>query len=108
VIIACDFRVVETALLKRLHVLVFIERPGRMSSGPGAPRVLAPFTHYNRYRPHQSRRQRPPDIETQPVRDIADLRSVRRKPVVAGVITNITTPRNPSSDYVTQYPSGTQ
>ena len=42
--------------------------------------------HYNRHRPHQSRRQRPPDIETQPVRDIADLRSVRRKPVVTGAI----------------------
>jgi putative transposase len=35
---------------------------------------------------HQSRRQRPPDIETQSVRDMADLRSVRRKLVVAGVI----------------------
>jgi putative transposase len=42
--------------------------------------------HYNGHRPHQSRRQRPPDIETQPVRDVADLRSVRRKPVVTGVI----------------------
>ena len=42
--------------------------------------------HYNGHRPHQSRRQRPPDIETQPVRDMADLRPVRRKPVVAGVI----------------------
>jgi hypothetical protein len=27
-----------------------------------------------------------PDIEAQPVRDLADLRSVRRKPVVAGLI----------------------
>jgi len=42
--------------------------------------------HYNRHRPHQSRQQRPPDIATQPVRDVADLRSVRRKPVVVGVI----------------------
>jgi hypothetical protein len=42
--------------------------------------------HYNGHRPHQSRRQRPPGIETQPVRDVADLRSVHRKPVVAGVI----------------------
>jgi transposase InsO family protein len=42
--------------------------------------------HYNRHRPHQSRQQRPPDVETQPVGDIADLRSVRRKPVVAGMI----------------------
>jgi transposase InsO family protein len=42
--------------------------------------------HYNGHRPHQSRRQRPPDREEQPVRDVADLRSVRRKLVVAGVI----------------------
>jgi putative transposase len=43
-------------------------------------------THYNRHRPHQSRRQRPPDIAKQPVPDVADLRSLRRKPVVVGVI----------------------
>jgi transposase InsO family protein len=43
-------------------------------------------TRYDRHGPHQSRQQRPPDIETQPVRDVADLRSVRRKPVVAGLI----------------------
>jgi putative transposase len=42
--------------------------------------------HYNGHRPHQSRRQQPPDIEAQPVRDVADLRSVRRKRVVAGVV----------------------
>ena len=42
--------------------------------------------HYNGHRPHQSRQQRPPDIETQPVREVADLRSARRKPAVAGLI----------------------
>lgn len=42
--------------------------------------------HYNGHRPHQSRRQRPPDIETQPVGNVANLRYVRRKPVVAGLI----------------------
>jgi transposase InsO family protein len=42
--------------------------------------------HYNGRRPHQSRHQRPPGIETQPIRDVADLRCVRRKPVVGGVI----------------------
>jgi hypothetical protein len=42
--------------------------------------------HYNGHRPHQSRQQRPPDVATRPVRDVADLRSVRRKPVVEGVI----------------------
>jgi putative transposase len=41
--------------------------------------------HYNGHRPHQSRQQRPPDTEAQPIRDAADLRSVRRKPVAAGV-----------------------
>jgi putative transposase len=45
-------------------------------------------SHYNGYRPHQSRRQRPLDIETQPAGDVAvgDLRSARRKPVVMGLI----------------------
>jgi putative transposase len=28
--------------------------------------------HYDRHRPHQSGQQRPPDIETQPVHDVAD------------------------------------
>jgi hypothetical protein len=28
-------------------------------------------SHYNGHRPHQPRRQRPPDIEAQPVRDVA-------------------------------------
>jgi hypothetical protein len=32
--------------------------------------------HYNGHRPHQSWRQRPPDIEMQPVRDVANLRLV--------------------------------
>jgi transposase InsO family protein len=45
--------------------------------------------HYNGHRPHQSRDQRPPDAETQPTRDatgLTDLRSIRRKRVVAGMI----------------------
>jgi putative transposase len=42
--------------------------------------------HCNGHRPHQSRQQRPPDAGTQPVQDVAGLRSVRRKPVVAGLI----------------------
>ena len=139
-IIVCDFLVVETVLLKRLHVLAFIEhatrrlhlagvtarptaawavqqarnlamdlddRLGRMrfkSEGlriittlPRTPwmnatceRVIGTLrremldrtlilsdrhldlalreyvTHYHGHRPHQSRQQRPPDIETQP------------------------------------------
>ncbi len=176
-IIACDFLVVETVLLRRLYVLVFIEHGTRrlhlagvtahptgawavqqarnlamdlgdrlgtlrflihdrdpvfttafdevfMAEGlriittlPRTPRmnaicervigtlrremldrtlilnerhlalVLGEYlTHYNGHRPHQAWRQRPPDVETQPVRDVAELRSVRRKPVVAGLI----------------------
>jgi putative transposase len=176
-IIACDFLVVETVLLKRLHVLVFIEHGTRrlhlagvtahptgawavqqarnlamdlddrlgalrflihdrdpvftaafremfraeglrvITTMPRMPRMNAIcervigtlrrelldrtlilgerhlglvlreyLTHYNGYRPHQSRRQRPPDVETQPVRDVGDLRSVRRRAVVAGLI----------------------
>jgi len=42
--------------------------------------------HDHRHRPHQSRQQRPRDIETQPVWAVAGLRSVRRRPVVAGLI----------------------
>jgi putative transposase len=176
-IIACDFLVVETVLLRRLHVLVFIEHGTRrlhvagvtahptgawaaqqarnlamdlgdrlgtlrflihdrdpafttafggvfkaeglriITTLPKTPRmnaicervngtlrrelldrtlilgerhlalVLREYvSHYNGHRPHQSRRQWPPDIEAQPVGDVADLRSVRRKPVVAGLI----------------------
>ncbi|MGH3170492.1 MAG: integrase core domain-containing protein, partial [Trebonia sp.] len=176
-IIACDFLVVETALLKRLHVLVFIEHGTRklhlagmtarptgawavqqarnlamdlddrlgtlrflihdrdpvftaafgevfraegmriVTTLPKTPRmnaicervigtlrrelldrtlivgerhlalVLRKYAaYYNGHRPHQSRRQRPPDIEAQPVGEAADLRSVRRKPVVTGLI----------------------
>ena len=176
-IIACDFLVVETVLLRRLHVLVFIEHGTRrlhmagvtahptgawaaqqarnlamdlgdrlgalrflvhdrdpvftaafgevfkaeglriITTLPKTPRmnaicervngtlrrelldrililgerhlamVLREYvSHYNGHRPHQSRRQRPPDIAAQPVGDVADLRSVRRKPVVTGLI----------------------
>ena len=175
-IIACDFPVVETALLKRLYVLVFIEHGTRrlhlagvtshptgawtvqqarslamdlsglglsrflihdrdplftatfdevfraeglriITTMPKTPRMNAIcervlgtlrrelldrvlvlgerhlelalrqyVIHYNGHRPHQSRQQRPPDIETQPVPDVVGLRAVRRKPVVAGAI----------------------
>ena len=157
-IIACDFLVVETVLLKRLHVLVFIEHATRrlhlagvtarptaawavrqarnlamdlddrlgtmrfkseglriITTLPRTPwmnatceRVIGTLrremldrtlilsdrhldltlgdyvTHYDGHRPHQSRQQRPPDIETQPSWDAADLRSVRRRPRAAG------------------------
>jgi hypothetical protein len=51
------------------------------------PLVLGEYLiRYNCHRPHQSRQQRSPDIETQPIWDMADLRSVRRRPVVAGLV----------------------
>jgi hypothetical protein len=171
-IIACDFLVVETVLLRRLYVLVFIEHGSRrlylagvtahptgawvaqqarnlamdlddrldtlrflirdrdplftttfgevfkaedlriITTLPRTPRMNAIcervigtlrrelldrtlifgerhlalmlreyVAHYNGHRPHQSRQQRPPDTATQPVQDVADLRSVRRKRV---------------------------
>jgi putative transposase len=179
-IIACDFLVVETVLLKRLYVLVFIEHGTRglhlggvtahptgawavqqarnlvMDLGDGlgtlrflihdrdpvftvafgevfkadgmriiktlpkTPRmnaicervigtlrrelldqslifgerhlalVLGEYlVHYNAARPHQSRSQRPPDLQTLPTRDAADLtglRTIRRRLTVAGLI----------------------
>ena len=54
-----------------------------------APVLREYATHYNGHRPHQSRQQRPRDIEAQPIRDVAALRPVRRKPVVAGAINEI-------------------
>jgi integrase len=66
--------------------------------------------HYNGHRPHQSRQQRAPDIETRPARDVAGLRSVRRKPVVAGLINEYQQaalaqlrPRNPIIERYTLY-----
>ncbi|MFI6505804.1 hypothetical protein [Nonomuraea typhae] len=47
------------------------------------------LVHYNGHRAHQSRQQRPPDTATQPVRDVTELKdlgSIRRRPVVAGMI----------------------
>jgi putative transposase len=179
-IIACDFLVVETVLLKRLYVLVFIEHGTRrlhlagvtahpsgawavqqarnlamdlgdrlgtlrflihdrdplftaafrevfkseelriITTLPRTPRMNAIceriigtlrrelldrililgerhlasvfgeyLAHYNGSRPHQSRCQRPPDLETLPTReaaDLTDLQIIRRRPVVAGVI----------------------
>jgi putative transposase len=179
-IIACDFLVVETVLLKRLYVLVFIEHGTRrlhlggvtahptgawavqqarnlamdlgdrldalrflihdrdplfttafdevfkaeglriITTLPQTPRmnaicervigtlrrelldrilvlgerhlalVLGEYlVHYNASRPHQSRQQRPPGLETLPTRNAAgliDLQSIRRRPVVTGVI----------------------
>jgi len=122
-IIACDFLVVETVLLKRLHVLVFIEHGTRRLHVAGVtahptgawavqqarnltidrgdrlgtlrflihdrdpvftPRVPDPLQR-TQAAPVPAAAG-PPDVETQPVRDMVDLRSIRRKPVVTGVI----------------------
>ena len=45
--------------------------------------------HYSVHRPHQSRGQRPPETETavtRPITDLADVRSIRRQPVLNGLI----------------------
>jgi len=73
-------------LLKRLHVLVFIEHGTRrlhLAGVTARPNGAWAVMHYNGRRPHRSRNQRPPDIETQPLLNATSLRSVRRKPVVA-------------------------
>jgi putative transposase len=44
------------------------------------------LTHYNGHRPHQPRRQRPPDIETQPVGGRGRPAIRPPKPVVTGLI----------------------
>jgi putative transposase len=47
------------------------------------------LAHYNAVRPHQSRYQRPPDLQTLPTLDAADLtdpRTIRRRPIMAGLI----------------------
>jgi putative transposase len=53
-------------------------------------KILAEYAeHYNDHRPHQSRGQRPPAVETtatRPIMDLADVRSIRRQPVLDGLI----------------------
>ena len=51
--------------------------------------VLARYaTHYNAHRPHQARRQRPPEVEANPVRAVADLdyARVRRTALLGGLL----------------------
>jgi putative transposase len=56
------------------------------------------LVHYDRHRPRQSRQRRLPDIENAVRPGRAGPRSVRGKPIVAGVISEYpTTPRNLSS-----------
>jgi hypothetical protein len=73
-----------------LHLLVEGELVAEgVNDLSAAASATASWRSYNGHRPHQSRDQRPPDTETQPTRDttgLMDLRSIRRKRVVAGVI----------------------
>jgi hypothetical protein len=65
-----------------LQMLIFNERH--------LVKILTEYTeHYNRHRPHQSRDQRPPMVETRdtrPITDLADAYSVRRQPILNGLI----------------------
>jgi hypothetical protein len=53
-------------------------------------KILTEYTgHYNDHRPHQSRDQRPPSVATmvtRPITDLAEIRSVRRQPILSGLI----------------------
>jgi len=53
-------------------------------------KILAEYAgHYNDHRPHQSRGQRPPTAETtvtRPITDFADIASIRRQPILSGLI----------------------
>jgi putative transposase len=53
-------------------------------------KILAEYAdHYNQHRPHQSRGQRPPTVETtaiRPITGLADLRSIRRHPILGRLI----------------------
>jgi len=76
-------RVIGTLRRELLHrILILGERH--------LARVLGEYLiRYNAARPHQSRCQRSPDLQTLPTRDAADLtdlRTIRRRPAVTGVI----------------------
>ncbi len=59
-------------------------------NGKHLSKILTAYVeHYNDHRPHQCRGQRPPNIETtmmRPISDLADFRSVRRQPILGGLI----------------------
>jgi putative transposase len=63
------------------HMLIFNEKH--------LAKVLAEYIeHYDEPRPHQSRQQRPPAIETntaRPITNLADIRTIRRHPVLDGL-----------------------
>lgn len=76
-------RVVRTLRREVLdRMLIFNERH--------LSKILTEYAeHYNDHRPNQSRDQRPPAVETtvtRPITDLADVRSIRRQPVLDGLI----------------------
>jgi hypothetical protein len=96
-IVAVDFLHVDTALLRRLYVLVFIEHGTRWMLILGGRHLHAVLTeyqaHYNTGRPHQGIAQRVPDDECNAPRatvtDI-DTQQIHRKFVLGGLINEYT------------------
>jgi hypothetical protein len=111
-VIACDFFMVDTVLLKRIYVRVFIEHGirrlhlaevtanptgtwvaqqarnlamdlgTRMDSLSSTPSTITGTAH-------QSRGQRPPLVEvtdTWPITDLTGARAIRRRPILSGLI----------------------
>ena len=87
-ILAVDFLHVDTVLLKRLYVLVFILGERHLRA------VLTEYqAHYNTALPHQGIAQRVPDDEPDaPRATVTDVerRQIRRKPVLGGLINEYT------------------
>ncbi len=80
------------AICERVVGTLRREVPGQMLifSEKHLSKILTEYVeHYNDHRPHQSRGQRPPTVETTvtwPITDLADIRSVQRQPILDGLI----------------------
>jgi hypothetical protein len=85
---------VDTVTLKRLYFLVFIEHGTRrlhlagITAGPTGPWVAQQARNLAREL-GAGMDQRPPIVEaviTRPITDLADLRSIQRRPILDGLI----------------------